>query len=59
MTISKITLLLTDNPYAVAVDFVVANNPIPVRLNVIEPDVATVISIVSNDFVIVVNVLLF
>ena len=59
MIISNITLLLFENPHAAAVDIGLANNPIPVRLKVIELDVVAIITIVSNDFSIVVIVLYF
>ena len=55
MIISYITLLQIDNPHAVAVDFGIAMNRIPVWLNVIEIDVVAMITNVSNDFNIVVN----
>ena len=53
MFISYTTLLLIHNPHAVA------DKPIPVRLNVIKLDVVAIITIVSVDFNIVVNVLYF
>ena len=59
MIISYITLLPIDHPHAVAVDVGIAINPIPVRDNVIELDVVTVITNVSNDFSIVVSVSYF
>ena len=59
MIILYITLLPTDNPHAVAIDFGIAIKPIPVRLNVIELDVVVMITNVSNDFFIVVKLLNF
>ena len=59
MTISTITLLPFDIPHAVAVDIGIANNLIPVRLNVIQLDVVAIITNISNDFNIVVIVLCF
>ena len=53
---SFITLLPIDNPHAVAVDISIANDPIPVRLNVKELDVVVIRTNVSNGFNIVVNV---
>ena len=50
MIISYITLLPIDNLLAVVVDFGIAINPIPVKLNVLELDVVTIITNVSNDF---------
>ena len=38
------TLLLIDNPHAVAVDIGIAIKPIPVRLKVIELDVVVIIT---------------
>ena len=57
MITSYITLLPIDNPHAVAVDFGITIKPIRVRDKVIELDVATIITNVSNDFNIVVIVL--
>ena len=57
MIISYSTLLANDNPHAVAVDIGFTIKPISVRLNVIELDVVAIITNVSNDFSIVVNVL--
>ena len=59
MFISYSTLLPIDKAHADAVDFGIAIKPIPVRLKVIELDVVVVITIVSNGFNIVVNVLDF
>ena len=59
MITSYITLLPIDNPHAVTVDISIAINPIPVRLKVIELDVVAIITNVSNDFNIVVIVLVF
>ena len=59
MIISYITLLPLHNPHAVAVDIGIAIKPIPVRLNVIEPDVVAIRTNVSNDFNIVIIVLYF
>ena len=57
MNISYFTLLPIDNPRDVAVETGVAVNPIPVRLNVKELDVVSIITNKSNDFNIVVSVL--
>ena len=57
--LSHITILLIDNPQAVGVDIGLAIKPIPVRLIVIELDVVTIITDVSNDFNTVVIVLSF
>ena len=57
MLISYITLLLIVNPHAIELDIGIAIKPIPVKLNVIELDVVAIITNVSNDFNIVVNVL--
>ena len=54
MIISYSTLLSIDNPPAVAVDIGITIKPITGRLNVIELDVVAIITIVSNDFSIVV-----
>ena len=59
MIISHITLLPLDNPHTVPVDFDIAISPTPVRLNVLELDVVSIITNVSIDFNIVVNVLYF
>ena len=59
MIISYNTLLIIDNPHAVAVDIGITIKPIPVRLNVIELYVVAIITIVSNDFSVVVIVLYF
>ena len=59
MIISCNTFLPIDKAYAVAVEIGIAVEPIPVRLNVIELDVVAIITKVSNDFNIVVNVLCF
>ena len=48
---------MTDNPHAIAVDFGIALNPIPITLSVIELDIVAILTFVSNDFIIVVNVL--
>ena len=48
-----------DKPHAVAVDFGIAIEPIPVRLKVTELDVLAIITNVSNDFSFVVFVLNF
>ena len=57
--ISYLTLLPIDNPHAVAVDIGIAIRPIPARLNVIELDLAAIMTNVSNDFNIVVSVYVF
>ena len=59
MIISYITLLPIDNPHAVAVDIGIAMKPILVRDKVIELDVVAKITIVSNDFSILVSDLYF
>ena len=59
MVFSYITLLSIDNLHVVAVDFGIAINPIPVIPNVLELYVVAIITNVSNDFDIVVNVLYF
>ena len=59
MIISYTTLIPIDNQHAIAVDIGVAINPIPVRDKVIELDVVAIVTNVSNDFNIVVNVLCF
>ena len=59
MIISYNTLLPSDNPDAVAVDIGITINPIPIKLNVIELDFVAIITNVSNDLTIVVNVLHF
>ena len=59
MIISCITLLPIDKAHDVAVEIDIAAKPIPIRLNVIELDVVAIITKVSNDFKIVVNVLCF
>ena len=59
MIISYTTLLPIDKPHAFAVDIGIALKPIPVRKIVIELDVVAIITIVSNDFNFVVNVLYF
>ena len=56
MITSYISLLPIDNPRAVAVDIGIAIKPLLIRLNVIELDVVAIITIVSNDFNIEVNV---
>ena len=53
---SDITSLPIDNPLCVAVDLDRANNLIAVRLKVRELDVVAIITKVSIDFNIVVNV---
>ena len=50
MIISNITSLPIDNPHAVAVDYGIATNPIPVRDKVIELAVVALIGNVSHDF---------
>ena len=57
MIISYTTLLPIDNPHAVVVDIGVAIKTIPVRHSVLEVDVVTIITNVSNDFNTVVIVL--
>ena len=52
-------LLPIDNPHAVAVDIGIAIKPILVRDNVRELDVVAIITNVSIDFIIVVNVSIF
>ena len=52
-----ITLLPIDSPHLVAVDIGIAIKPIPMRLKVIELDVVSKLTNVSNDFNIVVSVL--
>ena len=59
MIISYITLLPIDNPHAEAVVIGFTIKTIPVRLKVIELDVVSMITNVSNDFSIVVIVLFF
>ena len=59
ITISYITLLPIDTPHAVAVDIVIAINPIPVRDKLMELDVVAIRINVSIDFNIVVNNLYF
>ena len=59
MIISYITSLPIDYAHAVAVDFGIAINPIPVKDNLIQLDVVALITNVSNGFNIVVNVLYF
>ena len=59
MVVSYITLLPIDKPHAAAVDIGIAIKPTPVRLKVIKLDVVAIITNVSNDFSIVVNVLYF
>ena len=59
MIISYSSFLPIDDPHAVAVDIGMANNPISVRDNVIELDVVTIITNVSNDFSTAVIVLYF
>ena len=59
MIISYSTLLPIDNPHAVAVDFGITIKPIPVRDNVIEFDVLTILTNVSDDFSILVIVFHF
>ena len=59
MIISYTTFLPIDNPHAVAVDIGIANNPIPVRLNLKELDVVAIIANVSIALDIVVIVLYF
>ena len=58
-TFSHITFIPIDDPHTVAVDFGIANNPIPVRLNLIELDAVAKLTNVSNDFKIEVSVLYF
>ena len=57
MIIPYNTLLPIDNPHAVAVDIGIAIKPIPVGDEVIELDDVAIITNVSIDFSIVVNVL--
>ena len=59
MIISYTTLLPLDNPHDDAVDIGIAIDPIPVRLNVKKLVVVAKITIVSIDFLFVVNVLRF
>ena len=59
MIISYSTLLLIVNPQAKEVDTVIAIKTIPVSNNLIELDVVARITIVTNDFSIVVFVLFF
>ena len=59
LIVSYNTLLPIDKPHAVAVDIGIAIKPIPVRLKVIELDVVAIITNVSNDFNVVVNVFYF
>ena len=59
ITISCNTLLVIDNPHAVAVDIGMVINPITVTDKVIEVDVVVIITIVSNEFSNVVIVLFF
>ena len=53
------TVLLSVSPHAIPLDIGIVTKSIPIRLNVIELDVVAIITIVSNDFNIVVNVLYF
>ena len=48
-----------DKTHADAVDIDITIKPIPVRDSVIELDVVAIITIVSNDFCIIVSVLYF
>ena len=57
--ISYNTLLLIVNPHAIELDIGIAIKLLPVRLSVIELDVVAIITIVSNDFSILVIVLCF
>ena len=57
--ISYTILLPIDNPHDLPVDIGITIETIPVRLNVIEFDVVAIITIVSIDFIIVVNILYF
>ena len=57
MFTSCITLHPVDKSHAVAVDIGIAINPIPVRDKVLELDFLAIITIVSNDFSTVDNVL--
>ena len=59
MFISCITLLLIVNPPDTPLDIGIAIKPIPVKDNVIQLDVEAIITIVSNDFNIVVNFFYF
>ena len=59
ITISDIILLIIVNPYPLETDIGKSFNPYPVRLKVTELDVVAIITIVSNDFNIVDNVLYF
>ena len=59
MVISYSSLFSIGNAQADAVEIGTINNPIPVRGRVIELDVVTVITNVSNNFSYVVNVLYF
>ena len=59
MIISSITLLPIYNPHAVAVDIGIAIKPILLRDNVLELDLVEIVTNVSNDFNILVNVLYF
>ena len=59
MITSCITLLPVDNTHAVAVDNGIGIKPFPVRLRVIEFHVVAIITNVSIDFNIVINVLYF
>ena len=59
MNISYIILLPIGHPHAVAVDIGIAIKPIPVRDKVIDLDVVTIKTNLSNDFSIVVIVLFF
>ena len=59
MVISYITLLPIDNLHAVAFDIGIANDPIPVRLNVLELDVVAMITNLPYDCNNVVNVFYF
>ena len=56
MIIPYITLLPIDPLHAVAVNISMTIKPIPVRLNVIELDAVAIITNVSIDFDILVNV---
>ena len=58
-TSSNITFLRIDCPHPVAVDIGIAVNPMPLRLKLIEFDVAAIITNVSNVFIFVVSFLFF
>ena len=59
ITISFITFLLIFNPHSIPLDIGIIINPIPLRDIDLQLDVVAIITIVSIDFNIVVNILYF